>query len=43
MKSAHVLAHEVPSKQLCAQLQAQVQGRGTLCMVNGRALVVPRL
>jgi hypothetical protein len=38
MKSTFVFIHDVPSKQLLAQLQAQVQGLWTLCMAKGTDL-----
>jgi hypothetical protein len=41
MKSTFVLTHDVPGKQLLAQLQAQVQGLWTLCRGKGARTYSP--
>jgi hypothetical protein len=41
MKSTFFLTHDVPGKQLLAQLQAQVQGLWTLCRGKGARTYSP--
>jgi hypothetical protein len=43
MKSAFVLTHNVPGKQLHAQLHAQVQGLWILCTAKEHELIVPQV